>query len=533
MPIKIELDQLGSFSVNFKKNQKKSFITIKKQNELHIEIEIENLENCSSFKVNKKELLPSKYIPKELYSILNECYKQVVQRGCRYSYWNENDRTGITIPRRSLPKIPEFHLRKLVEANDQCLVKKKFDQKFSLKFLSDILEDEDGVDTGALRKQYVEEIFRNLLHSNEIKFLKPKQSGLAIPTSSKPIEHVEPALTPQEDELYYKFGYIMGHLHETDFLNTGIYFDQSLFSAILAFADKEVDKPFNDLSKDVKLRIAQAMVQARVDSGYKDPLYKCFECAKLVKEKIDKNPFDENDENELKNALLNGGINLFAAMPNKFVNHEDEELKFDEIKANRKEFLQGLYSTIFNHPDSDYGTILNQLAIIHRIAQGIKSAFDKQNKIWQGIRENGAMKFVENIQGTRNRQEIVDRIDVSIYETPFLKTKTEWLKQWILNEASDEQVSLFLRYCTGASTLTEEKKAISIQRLERLDKDKNPLPPTPLPLVHACGYRIEMCNEASSFKNSDGEYTDETKEGFIKVLTELVFRNENMGFYLQ
>lgn len=514
----IDLGSLGIFSARLDE-QKKNLIIITKQSAINqlpalasddflMEIQLDVGGNFSSFEVNKKQLLPLEFIPKQYFSILNGCFKKALEETNTYM----TDSYRIFVARRSLSKIPEAHLLQLYNRLKYTHDNRK-SEYICFKFQSDNLENESGIDSGGLSRQYFEEVFKNLLYTRKLNFFKCR-TELVMPESK-----LSSGLNSQEKDIYFALGYIMGYLYLSNDKNTGIYFDDAFFRAILACESNEIDQPFKSLSLESKLRMAEAIIQSRQENVGNDPIHHLFLCTKLLREQINKQASPEAKE-QLKSVLENAGVMYLENMPDRFVDHDKEKLQFEAINEQKEEFLQALYHEIFNHADVGYGKIQRQIEPIHRTAQGMKAIFSHSLN-WSSIQQNGHEDLAEKIQGSRDRQKIVDCIVYDQNELDPIKIKVQWLKEWILDpNTTHKQVGLFLKFVTGVTTLTKE--SIKIEK-----HYKN----SPLPAADTCSCKLKLSAQFSEMSTSEGVYTDETKEGFIKVLTDMVFKEQNMGFH--
>lgn len=543
-PFVVNLDQLGSFLIEIyffptiiiKITKQKDDTLSNQPDDLIIQIKIENKEKCTSFKVNDRELLPTNSIPQEHFNILNECYKKVLKIPKMYDIFHARN-MGVSVSKRSLLKIPEFHLQKFYEMLRERVkyemdpgskkISISMDWLMTLKFHSENFDQENGIGVG-LRRQYIEDIFKNLMHSKTLNFFKNPKTGIGLPTSNQQV------LLPHERNLYDTLGYLMGYLYQQNSMKSGIYFDRSLFSAILAFNPQEIDQPYSELSQDVRVRIATAMIKSRVADGYQDALKSCIECAELIKKQIEMNQVGEDADAELRKALDQGNIALFESLPEKFA--DGEVCHFDEIKANKEEFLNALYSTVFCHKDSDYGKIDSQLESIQVLARGMLSAFNEQGIEWKNLQNQGSTELSEKIQGVRDRQKIVDKIIFTNVpnnkeQADYLKTKTQWLKEWILDEnTTDKQISDFLKFVTGLTSLSNEDIRITSVAGK-----------SPIPYSHTCSLQLDLCpypntlldSKGEVFRDSEGNtYCDDNKEGFIQILTQYALKESNMIFLM-
>lgn len=568
----VVLDDLGTFAIRQDFQNRMTIIKLGKWNQplqpphqLVIELKIDDGGKLCSFIVNKKQLFPMKYIPKEYFSILNGCFKKALETVCDYQ-------DDIVIPTRSLSKIPEFHLRSLYEKLKRHHAFKEL-IRIRVQFLSvrwdnlikqnHLIKDE-GIDAGGLAKQYIEGIIKNLIDCPELNFVKSR-TGLAMPSIKNPFQNaqdelkktaqalqlenpiaIHPSLSPQENDLYFKLGYLMGCSAITDFVKTGIYFEDAVFRAIFACQSEKIDRPFDNLSQDVLLRMTEAILQSREEMVGNDPVYKLFLCAKLLKEQI-KQPLPIHDEDfkkqsakndeSLKTALENAGVGFLEDMPDDYVDHGLLLIKFDEIKKNKEQFLQALYYSIFNFTDSNYGKIGTQLAPIHAMTRGMQAIFTSFDVKWYSI-VGGHKGLSDKIQGTRDRQKIVNKIGIRQFEpTEHLKRTTEWLKEWIKDPTTtDKQIALFLKFTTGLTVMADDTRIEISSKYE--------IKPTPLPVAHTCSNKLDLSDEPSILKSKKSKnskdadsdevvYSDATKEGFIKILTELVLQEENMQFYMK
>lgn len=449
-------------------------------------------------------------IPDASVPLLKACFNRALEVSSAYGVQfppvldNSVASLQIRVIRRGIKEIPEYHLEKFSHLIDEG-VKQQKDPKICVVFMNNDLTISDGGDAGGLSRDYLDDLFDGLTKKGYLSF-KSTADGYLMPKTKKAYEKGDlPPLEAEELAQYQQMGQVMmycynsqpiaGHWAKTYAI--GRHFNNALFTGALSLTAEEIDTPFKELPLQTKLNMITAL--AKGDENYG-----------VYKERIDLlSKGDLNQEDLKKAAEIAGYLDL---LPD-YLKNKDDMPDMDKINShadNKKLVFQALAESLFKY----YG---EELAPLHAIAQGMKSMCGS-NKTWNESFKTLSIHEVSNkIQGSIDRQEIFDSIeldsDLSGPKKAEVMKKMNWLKDWLKDEASEEELRKTLKFFTASSSLPKGKK-ISV----KAQFPQDDLPIIPVPRTHTCSFEVELAPHPSG--DLEG-YHDHTKEEFIRCIKEL------------
>lgn len=423
----------------------------------------------------------------------------------------------IHIIRRGLSEIPEYHLNQLTNLL-KAGMNFSYDPKFTVVFYRDDLTTSrsEGKDQGGLARDYLDDLMVSIKQNLSIQ----STTGEDLPKTRNQsrLQDPLPVLESEEMDIYQNIGKLMMYafnskqskwLWDTT-CSLGRQFNDVLFKAVLSLTADEINTPFDQLSLDTQLKLFKALAVPEINLDYN--IY-----ADRIKYLIQLAPLSSLDgltDQELKKIATQ--VLYAEVLPQEFV---DDDLDMPIVAAIRKDpekFKKALFDSIFNVKLEGGLCIAELLAPIHAIAQGMKSFCQPPvNEVWdKKIMKNDPNAFSAKVQGSVDRQEIVNHIAFSLMPVNSIaQKKTEWLKEWLLHDASDEDVRNFLKYATGSSSLPKEKNITVYQQFTDI---------IPFPKASTCALAVYISGEP---KSSYMDYDDATKENFIRGLKEVVLKN--------
>lgn len=454
-------------------------------------------------------------IPEKYQAHVRACFHKTLERSSTYRVAHVG--ISVRVIRRGLKEIPGYHLEQITKMVEQA-VKQTPDPKMNVEFLRDDLTVDMGIDAGGLTRDYTDDLLQAVTQMGIFSIIEP--SSLVLPRIGQPYD-VEadpiPMLEKGEESLFRGIGQLImysyhsrsvGHWDSTFVL--GRHFDEALFKAALCLKANEIDTPFDQLHLEVKMQIASALIQARVDAG--ETHDKCYlERVETLSKLLGGNLLTDPEltsaaeacywSESLDEALCEGGNPDIA-----------------KIKDNKELFQQCLIKSIFNS-EGAHGQLGSQIAAIHAIAQGMKSVCKpgqhnpNDNAQWDGtIGQLDYLVFSHKVQGSLNREDIADGIQLklAVAGNAEIGKKVGWLKEWIRSEASNEELRNFLKFTTGVSGFPQGRKIT-------INAQVNPY--YPAPKAHTCSFEMELA--PASCQTPCGTFHDRSEEGFIQCLREI------------
>jgi hypothetical protein len=430
-------------------------------------------------------------IPEELIPLLQSCLIEALRISSTYQVDAHRD-LQIHIVRRGLQEVPEFHL-------DQLGTELTRSRHLHITFLRTDLEEDTGIDAGGLSRDYLDDLSSGILVSKYLRFQKVPSSGLSLPRTKQDYKDGQPLpqISGDEKQIYEHLGRLMMFCYNSNgTLSIGRHLDESLFKAALSLTAEEIDAPFDRLNLATHAKLCKAL------AGGETTYDRFF--ALLQKPSLD------DDEWQEASMIAMGSL--------------PEDFEYDATDPTHKAIIrQALADTIFS---SIGGTTL---APIQAIARGMRSLF-------RGTWNTDApridyLQFSNAVQGTMNRRAIADAIQPggSASSAPHaekreIEKKVQWLKEWILDDSTDEkELRDLLKAATGCSSLPPGRR-ILIQKQSLLQL-------TPAPAAHSCFYTLDIAPvpvppitaSAPALESDDTSLpNDHTKEAFIRAMKEIL-----------
>lgn len=371
---------------------------------LNDELQINFASSKITYKDNSVKLIPTKFE-----AIFNEFFK----KSSKYEISKLMPGTVfISILKESLIYLPEWHLKQFSNS---------FEQTFQVKFIG----DEVAQDAGGPSREYVDTLATSLLSLPKLFF--NAEGSLKLPGHSG-------KYSQEEKETYETFGKLLKFTYLFS-MPIGIQFSDVFFNLLLSFTREELATPFEELDRSTHIKLFRAL-----NEGWdKDPDF-----AKRINFCL-----DVIETSDLKACMENKkDFNTAAA----YAGFIDEDFNTDDarILANPDEFKEALYSGLFNDinvfKDKLNGMAPNSLfEPIYLIAKGLVPLPISLKPL----------QLNKKIQGSMDRETIIDRITASEVQYPHLTEKKQWLSNWLKKDASDAEVKQFLRFSTGASSLLD------------------------------------------------------------------------------
>lgn len=375
------------------------------------------------------------------------------------SYKRSGNSLKISVIKENLSAEPEWHLNQLCK-----LLAKANQPDIFVDFIGNDLKSTGIVDGGGLRRDYIDDLV-NALQQNPSLFIEV--DGVKLPRILKHDMTPQKAIwecSDAERETYQNLGKLMAlcynSVEEKSFLSigddkgtltTGCYFSDALFRAALCLSSNEIDTPFAMLGKETHIKIARALLQNwdLPDLADIDLVISLLNPVTLQKH------LDTQDSKTLLKAAY------LSSNPDAYLNNDLSSLNKQAIQDNPQQFIEELYQGIFSHCKlidglkTSLGSILSP---IHSLAQGM-----------QAIQTSDSATDVSvKVQGSLDRSSIInsltynDLLDPEKYTRPAstpnpVIKKLNLLKNWLKQDASDQEVKQFIKFVTGASSLPKNK----------------------------------------------------------------------------
>lgn len=480
-------------------------------------------------------------IPESMIPIFNEVVRNVYQHTSGYK--------GVTIRviREGIKLIPEWHLNQLCGwfNNDKYL---------KVEYLAVNLNPEDGSDVGGLKRDYISTLSSTLQGSETL--FATLDGSLKIPRIVRAEADSILYCNEEEVQAYQNLGHLFikcyeslstSGIYDVTLITTGKFFSEAVFKAILALkADEIIDSGNPDAN--VYVKIARILLE-HIDPKEPPTIGHLIECLDLNADSlVDQLAYLEINSDtleqylDLRNPILQKAVQLageeykdnmglpaidlirsdptsfIKALQSKVILHSAVILAGDDyqddfsrpdiasIKKDPVKFINDLRSEIFkdkNLTDELNGVSLGAIVDpTYHIAKGMKDHMSS----WEDFITLNPVDVSNKIQGSLDRNKIVDSFEVHTYSSTINK-KMAWLKEWIESDATDEELSTFLKFVTGSNSLPEGKNIfIKVQAEQK-----------PYIEVSTCSLGISISNKMK-YGNWNKDQWDNTKESFIRNL---------------
>jgi len=405
-------------------------------------------------------------------------------------------------------------------------------------FVLDVkFEDQEGVDDGGLSRHYLYVLMREVLRKKE--FFKPETgTSFFIPQMSR-MEGSQDI----SDHFFFCLGQILmilyrqsqsPNVHEERRLVLGKNFRPPLFNLFSLRLDEFLPVSYDYCSEKEKLNIAQVMYcQELVPSEIMDALRIAQQHGELSDEDFNKG--EEILDNVLQDMIEDNTV--WTNYQQKPVEEKKGELRGMLIRGMLgmeqygEPFLRAGY-TIAQGGRSVVRTITGVVGGSQGRSPEELHAFLNTSWTsflhWENLRlpppthvlltheekTSRLAKHMEQIiQGTINRQNIVDAFVINnaftLHQFPDNRhffAMVGWLKEWVLHEATEEEIKQFLKFSMGSPSLSPGTRITIVKQFHA--------ELAPLLVSHTCSSTLELCDRQVSALDCNNY----TKEGFVKCV---------------
>jgi hypothetical protein len=414
-----------------------------------------------------------------------------------------------------------------------------------IRFLQSNLVEAHAVDAGGLTKAYFDQLCRGTIQGKTIHFLPMSYTASTktdvVPVTSTPcLTTILPNLLPQERDQYEQLGKLFMYCCDAQpdesiaptrpAPTMGHFFDDSIFSAILALSHNEIDTPFENLPLETYISMAEAILTAEnyASSGSMNihlrtliPICRIHLSEGRAPEQREKLKILVERHFELMREFdgIDNLKTLFAAItndPSQFV--KDHRAALQEAYETCLSSLWDIFKeTSIEANPSRCGGIGSMLAPIHAIAKGMLSFMPLSPSVspsaqWDRFRFGPALRLSphdhrpphlvisQKIQGSLDRKQIADGISA---REEGAQIKAQWLRDWIQDPraCSEADVRNFLRWVTGSSGMPREIIVHSEPALKH-----------PTPRAHTCFALLDVNPDRTTSPDAPD---DSTREGFL------------------
>lgn len=368
-------------------------------------------------------------------------------------------------------KTAAAYARESFASNPWIKPTKHFPQIY-VKFTNELVADEGGG-----TREYLDDLFQTV---SKFPF-STEQSDLAF------FENVGEVLMAfyHSPTTKYAFSWgdvLMGMKNYNYYI--GHHLNLPLFEAAISLTAEEINTPYKDLSKETKLKIAAILLS-------------------------------EDSEAAFYRNMIHW-IQNFDSLTEVEVEEMTKALAAFDITMN----LENLEKFFF---DSEKGDAA--IASLHALAKGMKTlsvpAFleERTETYWNTvIRKISPLDFCDKVQGSLDREEINKRfvLDESLDEPQkiHIENRLNWIKEWILNEATETELKQFLKFMTGSSSCPPQDVKITVSAQGFIDMLMGQQGFSPVPTVSTCEFYLRLAPQPSG----DQILNDHTKENFILCL---------------
>lgn len=343
----------------------------------------------------------------------------------------ENGEYQITLTREEFKEKPDWVLERLCQLFDQA----KY-QRLKIKF-----PEENGIDAGGLRRQFVADIFSHM--SEKVQFQK-FANGLYRPRSRESSQEF-PYQNANDKKACENLGkMIMFCLNTYDQYPTGLIFDPGTFVALSKMDAKFIDKKFEDINFEDEDTF-KSMFKLFKDMNAHDE----DENNKIARSERYLNITDTSSDEDLKGAW--GLVMLEDDIKNLPINGD-----VAKIKQNLAAIKRAVKSSIIEDMKPTF-------APIHAILKGMKNSGFNNRYSFQQVRYKKAADLSKDLQGIAKKEDIIKSLVMHNGHDPFgggaipatesqmAQIKT-WMTNWI-NQADPKKLELFLFAVTGSPAL--------------------------------------------------------------------------------
>lgn len=411
-----------------------------------------------------------------------------------------------------------------------------------VKYLRSDGSEDPGWDQGGPSRNYISDLFSSVLTSSDLVCGRSETNGLYYPEAHHPKDQV----------ICRKLGEAMCicfHMH----FQIGAQFDTSVFATILkGFECEDLNKCYEELTFNAKFKaISTFMYNATVE--IQDPTHPNIinEYSRFL-DILQKKEMSEWMPSEVKLVLrlaCGQGIEI-----------EETETEFLNEFGRLEQLLDGQGHIHLEEEQcriivNQYHQLIKKIAFelfeekfeprikaLYALSSGFKSTLANsrhsnllqgRDDLWKNLQSRFSIPavgdqllsyihFMETIQGSIDKDKIARKIVLIEHDNEEIRKKANWLKKWIQEEASLEELKSFLVFATGGASLPHNQSLfISCQAkqfIERGEGENNIYGYTPLPVAHTCSFTIDLAPEPCGSPYIEDENHDRTYPAFVKCL---------------
>lgn len=328
--------------------------------------------------------------------------------------------------------------------------------------------------------------------------------GLPKPSPKARDQGTIPPCNEEEHLTYHSLGRLLAHCFNSANNKSGQCLNDGVYEAIYQLTDVQIQGPATALDRKTCVTMAQ-LILPRIDRRETNIIEKVMEILALIL----KEPLTEADFADASLSFIPNGSEPFLV----HVEEEEEEgrkvlvpdlmnIRFDweRVQSDPEIFKNLLFESIFKDDGliKELGTSLGaMISGIHTIAQGFHADRDPY---LEPVASGKDLK--EQIQGSVDREAIYEHMKLDSSGCA-ADIKYTWLRKWIKESATEEELTAFLRYVTGAPCLVKQSRAI---RICITDLDRS------LTSAHTCTKILDISSEFGP------DALDGTEESFIENL---------------
>lgn len=419
-------------------------------------------------------VIPSDYDPQFTFG-----FRKALEISSKYNV-NGNIINIDLIP-RGLKEVPEFHLTSLANMiRSYPLANRTF-----VRFLRNNQARDNGADAGGLSRDYFDDLFNGITRCQDIQFFRDRARRLFLPVVGRYQNGRFPVLERYQQNLLESIGSVLMFIYTSpnNYL-TGKRFPQALFNAAFSLTTQELDTPFDRLSMATKLKMREEFLKAKEESTTLVEILKGME------------DFSDDDWRN-------------AATYAEYSGNKPESFNVAQFDPRNEEHKQ-MVRNILNEDVFAANGEGNSLAPIHAIAKGIRARqiANHPYAVWPPCTPRA---FSNKVQGYTDPREVVNQIRTDGHG--LVPQKVQWLKEWIAEEASEEEVEAFIKFATGSSSMLPDDEIRVVAQFRNF---------IPMPVGHSCFKTIDISPVPAPPNPAPGDFNDHTKPSFITALKEVL-----------
>lgn len=447
-----------------------------------------------------------------------------------------NNAIALKSSRKSLNEEPYTYLNKLHQAlrNKYLLAKrtKKSSQLFDLRttLINEEGRNEGGQDAGGLSREWMDILFKAISQQRKHFQTLEDSSSLVIPRLPHNLPENRGTTIVELTNLYKQLGETMMLLYHNITMETrhqficliGQHFEASTFSAF-ALTSKELNTSYSELPITTKAKLALCMLNQEQGKHLSEVYNNYQDLCKYVKDYDGQTNTLSKDKVEEIDKLLEYYFSISILDDTDPAWQGYSSLSEQDKKQKRAACLHLCFSRSIGSEE--------RLLPLHAIGQGMKNcaippATSESSLDHYWDRKFGLKTFITQfsttLQGVLNREHIIQCLtpnapNLSSTAQFHFTNKITWLKQWIKDDATEEELKQFLKFVTGTTSLPLSDRGDTAKIWVKIVEDRHPFPH-----VSTCTKTIYLSKHTSTVL----ENSDTTKDGFIQCVK---YAMENAG----